>query len=63
MSKKMRPVVNFLILASQNTDNPDQVLAWVGEFLEGLGQANGMSPETMTAELRRFFDHKERANG
>ena len=54
---KNRPVVNALIHAYQNSDDPEQLLVWIGMFLEGLGKANGMSTETMADEVRRYLDH------
>lgn len=57
MGTANRPVVNLLIGIYQNCDSPEEVMARLGTFIEGLAKANGMSPETMAHEIKRFFDH------
>jgi hypothetical protein len=57
MAKVNHPVVQLLLHARQNVDDPDELLTRLGMFLEGLGKANGMSPETMAGEVKRYLDH------
>lgn len=59
MSKKMDPVAQTLVHWYQNTDNPEELVVHIGQFLSGLGRANGMSPETMAQEVSRFLTYTQ----
>lgn len=51
-------IAGRIVHMQQNVDNPDDVIAWVAEFLAGLAIRNGIG-SIIADEVSRFFKHKQ----
>lgn len=53
-------VAFFLLHAMQNSENQDEFLITVGNWIENTFKANGMDRLTVVSEIKRYLDYVEK---
>lgn len=57
MEVKNGTVAFLLLHTSQNVDNVDDLLVYIGNYIEGIFVANGSSKEAAMREVNRYLKH------